>query len=75
MKFHSRGGQGRGVEEILKGHLHSLDTCLALLVSNLASKGNMGKPLLAVGEGGMQEGVHSVLFDVVSFTEWEVLEA
>ena len=67
---------GEGVEEFLEGRLHSLDTCLMLLVSDLAGQGNMGKPSLAVGEGGgTQEGVHSVLFDVVSFTEWEVLEA
>jgi len=57
------------VEEFLEGRLHSLDTCLMLLVSDLAGQGNMGKPLLAVGEGGTQEGFHSVLFNVVSFTE------
>jgi len=76
VKFHSKGGrERRGVEEILKGCLHSLYACLALLVSDLAGEGNMGKPALAISEGGLQKGVHSVLFNVVSFTKREVLEA
>ncbi len=76
MKFHSKGGRGKeGVEEILKGCLHSLYACLVLLVSNLMGKGNMGKPALAIGKGGLQKGVHSMLFNVVSFTKREVLEA
>ena len=51
-------GQGRGVEDVLKGSLHTLDACLALLLSYLVGKGNMGKPMLTVHERGMKEGVH-----------------
>ncbi len=58
MKFHSKGGWGRGVEDVLKGSLHSLDTCLALLLSYLVGQGDMGKPALAVRERGMKEGFH-----------------
>jgi len=58
----------------MESSLHTLDACLALLLSYLTGKGNMGKPSLAVGKGGMQKGVHSVLFDVMLFTKWEVLE-
>ncbi len=55
--------------------LHTLDPCLALLVAYLMGKGNMSKPALAVHQGGMQEGIHRVSFNIVSFTEWEVLKA
>jgi len=73
MKFDSKGGWGRGVEEVLKGSLHSLDACLVLLLSYLAGQGNMGKPVLVICERGMKEGVHGVAFYIVAFAEWEVL--
>ena len=75
MKFNSKGGQGEGVEEVLEGSLHSLDACLALLLSYLAGQGNMGKPALAIRERGTKEGVHRVTFNIVAFAEWEVLES
>jgi len=37
MKFNSKAGWGRGVEKVLKGSLHSLDSCLALLMAYLMS--------------------------------------
>jgi len=47
-----------GVEEVLEGSLHTLDACLALLLSYLMGKGNMGKPALAVHERGTKERVY-----------------
>jgi len=50
MKVDSKGGLGEGFEEVLKSCLHALDACLALLLSYLVGKGNMGKPALVVCE-------------------------
>jgi len=58
MKFTLRGDRGRGVKEVLKGSLHSLDTCLTLLLSDLAGQSNMDKPALAIHERGVNEGFH-----------------
>jgi len=52
-----------------------LDPCLALLVAYLMGKCYMSKPALAVHQGSAQEGMHRVSFDIMAFTEWEVLEA
>jgi len=57
MKFNSKGGR-EGVEEVLESSLHALDACLALLLSYLVGKGNMGKPALAICERGTKERVH-----------------
>ncbi len=75
MKFNSQGELGRGVKEGMESSLHTLDPCLTLLVAYLMGKGNMSKPALAVHQGGMQKGIYRVSFDVVLFTEWEVLKA
>jgi len=58
----------------MESSLHTLDPCLALLVAYLMGKSNMSKPALAVHQGGIQEGIHRMSFNLVSFTEWEVLE-
>jgi len=47
MKYHSQGvlGEGvEGVEEGMESSLHTLDPCLALLIANLMSEGNVSKP-------------------------------
>ncbi len=59
----------------MESSLHTLDPCLVLLVAYLMGKGNTSKPVLAVHQGSMQEGIHRESFNVVSFTEWEVLKA
>ncbi len=75
MKFTLRGDGGRGIEEVLEGSLHSLDTCLALLLSYLVGQGNMGKPALVICERGTKERVHRVVCNIVVFAEWEILES
>jgi len=75
MKFNSQGVLGEGVKEGMESILHTLDACLALLVAYLMGTGNMRKPELAVYQGGMQERICRVPFNVVLFTEWEVLES
>jgi len=42
----------------MESHLHALDSGLALLMTYLMSQGNVSQPSLAIGQGGMQEGVH-----------------
>ena len=74
MKF-TLGEDGGGVEEVLKGSLHSLDACWALLMSYLAGQGNMGKPSLVIHERGTKEGFHRVVCNIVAFTKWKVLES
>ena len=48
MKFNSQTVLGEGVKEGMESTLHTLDPCLALLLSYLVGKGNMDKPTWAV---------------------------
>jgi len=58
----------------MESSLHTLDPCLALMVSYLMGKGNMSKPALVVCQGSMQEGIHIVSFDVMSYAECDILK-
>ncbi len=75
MKFNSQGGLGEGVKEGMWSSLHTLDACMMLLLANLLGLGNMSKPMLAVHESGVHEGVYRVSFDIMSFGKWEILES
>ncbi len=75
MKFNSQGVLGEGVKERYGEPLAYLGCLLGIAGGLFDGKGNMSKPALAVHQGGMQEGIHRVSFNVVLFTEWEVLES
>jgi len=72
MKFNSQVVQGEGVKEGMDSSLYTLNPCLTLLVAYLMGKGNVSKPALVVCDRGMQEGVHRVSSDVVSFAKWVI---
>jgi len=59
----------------MESSLHALNACLVLLLSYVVGKGNIGKPALAVHERGVKERIHQVPFNVMPFTQWEVLES